>query len=248
VAGLAIPRALAEQERESRRGVQENTKRGTGEVSGCYADASVVKFAIEDWINSRTLGLAVPRDKASHLGFGDTLAKVHDGAVVKADLPSAPGSSGTGEFSLIWYADGNPGPGNDGSPEMMRSDSGNPGYFGFRRWAERLFAEQDLEEAKHTGHLRLDDGEVDAWHCRCCSRSVLHLPSPARPAVSRYVPSGLLAARPRILSLIGETRLAVSSMAAQDFTVALLTILAMALGVITSLGAGRILMSRFGWW
>jgi hypothetical protein len=34
-----------------------------GDVSGYYADASVVKFATEDWINSRTLDLAVPRDK-----------------------------------------------------------------------------------------------------------------------------------------------------------------------------------------
>jgi hypothetical protein len=63
-------RASAEQERESRRVAQENTKHVMGEVSGYYADASVVKFAIEDWINSRTLDLAVPRDKASHLGFG----------------------------------------------------------------------------------------------------------------------------------------------------------------------------------
>lgn len=63
-------RASAEQERESRRVAQENTKHVMGDVSGYYADASVVKFAIEDWINSCTLDLAVPRDKASHLGFG----------------------------------------------------------------------------------------------------------------------------------------------------------------------------------
>jgi hypothetical protein len=62
-AGPAIPPCFGERERESRRVAQENTKHVMGDVSGYYADASVVKFAIEDWINSRTLDLAVPRDK-----------------------------------------------------------------------------------------------------------------------------------------------------------------------------------------
>lgn len=156
-------RAAAERERESRRVAQENAKHVMGEVSGYYADASVVKFSIEDWINSRTLELAVPQDQASP-GLWDLLAKVRDGAVVKADFPSAPGSSGTGDFHFIWNADGTPGPDNDGSPEMTPQDWDNPAYFGFRRWAEMARLRRELEEAKHTGHLRLDDGEVYAWH------------------------------------------------------------------------------------
>jgi hypothetical protein len=167
-------RAAAKRERESRRAAEENAKHVMGEVSGYEAtdeagwsvspaNASVIKFAIEDWINFRTLDLAVPQDKASP-GLWDLLAKVHDGAVVKADFPSGLGSSATGEFSLIWNADGTPGPDNDGSPAMMPKDWGNPGVMGFRRWAARVRYEQDLEEAKHTGHLRLDDGEADAWH------------------------------------------------------------------------------------
>jgi hypothetical protein len=171
-------RAATHRERESRREAEENAKHVLGEVSGYEAtddagwkvspaNARVIKLAIEDWINHRTLDLAVHRDKVSP-GAWDLLAQVHDGAVVKADFPSAPGSSGatsgTGEFSLIWNADGTPGRDNDGSPEMTPKDWGSLGYMGFRRWAEMVKLRRDLEEAKHTGHLRLDDGEVYAWH------------------------------------------------------------------------------------
>jgi len=127
------------------------------------ANASVIKLSIEDWINPRTLDLALHRDQVSP-GAWDLLAKVRDGAVVKADFASGPRSSVTGEFSLIWYADGTPGPDNDGSPEMAPNDWGNPAYFGFRRRAEMVRLRPELEDAKHTGHLRLDDGEVYAWH------------------------------------------------------------------------------------
>ena len=40
----------------------------------------------------------------------------------------------------------------------------DPAYLGFKRFVERISSERDLEEAKHTGHLLLGDGEVDAWH------------------------------------------------------------------------------------
>jgi hypothetical protein len=174
-------RAAAGREQESRRAAaereqaaQERAKHLMGEVSGYYADASVIKFSIEDWINSRTLDLTVPRDKASP-GLWDMLAKVRDGAVVKADFPSAPGSSGVGEFNFIWNADGTAGPDNDGSPEMAPRNLGDPGYFGFRRYAERVRSERqaeeelerlrrELEEAKQTGHLLLGDGQALAWH------------------------------------------------------------------------------------
>jgi hypothetical protein len=59
--------------------------------------------------------------------------------------------------------DGTPGSDNDGSPEMT-PDWGHPAAFGFKRYVERICLERDLEEATHTGHLRLDDGEVYAWH------------------------------------------------------------------------------------
>jgi hypothetical protein len=93
---------------------------------------------------------------------------VRDGAVVKADFPSEPGSSGVTDFNLIWNADATPGPDNDGSPEMTPASWDNPAYFGFTRWAERVRElerlRRELEEARRTGHLRLDDGEVYAWH------------------------------------------------------------------------------------
>jgi hypothetical protein len=138
-----------------------------GEVSGYYADASVIKFSIKDWLNWRTLDLAVHRDRASP-ELWDLLAKVRDGAVVKADFPDAPGSSGTGDFHFIWNADGTPGPDNDGSPEMAPRSLGDPGYFGFSQWGQRVREmerlRRELEEAKHTGHLLLGDSEVNAWH------------------------------------------------------------------------------------
>ena len=131
--------AARRQERQSRHAAKENTKHVMGEVSGYLATdgagwnvspakASVIKFAIEDWINSRTLDLAVPRDQASP-GLWDLLASVRDGAAVKADFPGVPGSSGTGEFSLIWNAGRHPRlgqrrkPGNDpglGPPRRVR--------------------------------------------------------------------------------------------------------------------------------
>jgi hypothetical protein len=46
----------------------------------------------------------------------------------------------------------------------MTPERGHPGYYGFWRFTERIRFERDLEEAKQTGHLRLDDGEVYAWH------------------------------------------------------------------------------------
>jgi hypothetical protein len=156
-------RAAAKRERESRRAAQENAKHVMGEVSGYYADASVVKFCIEDWINPRTLQFAVPRDQASP-ELWDTLAKVRDGAVAKADVPAEPGSSGTGDVSCIWNADGTPGPDADGSPEMTPASWDNPAYSGFRRWAGRVREMERLEEAKQSGHLLLGDGEVSAWH------------------------------------------------------------------------------------
>jgi hypothetical protein len=156
------------------RKAQENAKHVMGEVSGYYADASVIKFTVKDWINPRTLELAVPRDKASP-ELWDTLAKLRDGAVVKADFPNAPGSSGTGDFHFIWNADGTPGPDNDGTPAMIPDSWDDPGYGGFRQWAGRVRAarraeedlerlRRELEQAKQTGYLRLDDGEVYAWH------------------------------------------------------------------------------------
>lgn len=136
--------------------------------------------------------------------------------MVKADLPSAPGSSGTGEFSLIWYADGNPGPGNDGSPEMMRRDWGNPGYFGFRRWAERLFAKQDLEEAKHTGHLRLDDGKrTPGTAAAVLVASYIYRRLHGPPFLVTFLPAFCLLV-PGVLSLIGVARLAMPACPAQD--------------------------------
>jgi hypothetical protein len=68
-----------------------------------------------------------------------------------------------------------PGPDNDGSPEMAPRNLGDPGYFGFRRYAARVRSERqaeedlerlrrELEEAKHTGHLLLGDGQALAWH------------------------------------------------------------------------------------
>jgi hypothetical protein len=138
------------------------------------AKASVIKFSIEDWINSRTLDLAVPRDKASP-GLWDLLAKVHDGAVVKADFPSAPGSSGVGDLSFIWNADGTAGPDNDGSLAMISDPRDNRAFSGFERWTGRIRAKRraeedrerlrrELEEAKHTGFLLLGDGGAPAWH------------------------------------------------------------------------------------
>src|SRR5262249_45017197 len=127
------------------------------------------------------LELAVPRDKASP-ELWDTLAKVRDGAVVKADFPSEPGSSGVGDFKFIWNADGTPGPDHDGSPEMAPISWDDPAYFGFRRYAERVRSERrakedleraeedlerlrrELEEARQTGHLLLGDGGANAWH------------------------------------------------------------------------------------
>jgi hypothetical protein len=176
-------RAVAEQGRESRRAAaereraaQEQAKHLMGEVSGYQAadgagwhvspaNATIIKFSVKDWINSRTLELTVPRDKASPEAW-DMVTRLHDGAVVKADnfLLAQPGSSATADFKFIWKADGTPGPDNDGSPEMTPLSVGKPGWFGFRRWVERIRSEQDLEEAKQTGHLLLDDGEVDAWH------------------------------------------------------------------------------------
>jgi hypothetical protein len=163
--------------REAEAKAREAARHLMGDVSGYYADATVVKFSIEDWINLRTLSVAVPRDKATP-EIWDTLAKVHDGAVVMADFeaePGGPGSSGTADFKFIWNADGTPGPDNDGSPEMTHISFGHPAYFGFRSYVERKRVErlaeehlerlrQELEEAKHTGHLLLGDGEVDAWH------------------------------------------------------------------------------------
>jgi hypothetical protein len=174
-------RAAAERERESRRAAaereraaQESAKHLMGEVSGYYADASVIKFSIEDWLNSRTLQLTMPREEASPEVW-DTLANVRDGAVVKVDFPSVPGSSGVADFKFIWNADGTPGPDYDGSPEMAPRSLGDPGYFGFKRYAERVRDERrakedrerlrrELEQAKQTGHLLLGDGQVDAWH------------------------------------------------------------------------------------
>jgi hypothetical protein len=62
-AGPAIPPCFGGTRAGIAPRAQENTKHVMGDVSGYYADASVVKFATEDWINSRTLDLAVPRDK-----------------------------------------------------------------------------------------------------------------------------------------------------------------------------------------
>lgn len=167
-------RAAEERARESRRitaererAAQERAKHLLGEVTGYYADASVIKFSIEDWINSRTLQLTVPRDGASPETW-DTLANVRDGAVVKADFPDMPGSSGTADFKFIWNKDGTPGPDYDGSPETALPSSGDPGYFGFQRYIDRVHSEQmakkALEEAKQTGHLLLGDGQANAWH------------------------------------------------------------------------------------
>jgi uncharacterized membrane protein YjjP (DUF1212 family) len=72
-----------------------------------------------------------------------------------------------------------------------------------------------------------------------------HLNGP--PFLVTFLPAFWLLV-PGVLSLISVARLAVGSVAAQDFAVALLTILAIALGVITSLGTDRSLMKRFGWW
>jgi uncharacterized membrane protein YjjP (DUF1212 family) len=72
-----------------------------------------------------------------------------------------------------------------------------------------------------------------------------HLHGP--PFLVTFLPAFWLLV-PGVLSLIGVARLAAGSVAAQDFAVALLTILAIALGVITSFGADRSLMKRFGWW
>src|SRR5689334_1636654 len=102
-------RAAAEREQESRRAAQERAKHLMGEVSGYHADASVVKFSIKDWINPRILELTVTRDETSPKVW-DTLAKVRDGAVVKADFPGEhspgePGSTGTADsadFKFIW--------------------------------------------------------------------------------------------------------------------------------------------------
>jgi len=127
------------------------------------ANASVVKFTIYDWINHRTLEIAVPREEAPP-ELWDWLAKVYDGAVVKADFQGKPGSSGATDFKLIWNPDGAPGPDNDGSPEMTPDALDHPAFFGFGRWTETVRLRHELEEAKHTGHLRLDDGEVPAWH------------------------------------------------------------------------------------
>jgi hypothetical protein len=146
-----------------------------GEVSGYYAHANVVQFSIEDWRLPRTLELAVPRDEVSP-ELWDTVAKLHDGAVVKADVLDEPGSSGVADFKFIWNADGTPGPDNDGSPEMAPAHwIVDPGYFGFERYFERVRSERlakedlerpprELEEAKQTGHLLLDDGKVNTWH------------------------------------------------------------------------------------
>jgi len=92
------------------------------------ANASVVKFTIYDWINHRTLEIAVPREEAPP-ELWDWLAKVYDG-----------------------------------SPEMTPDALDHPAFFGFGRWTETVRLRHELEEAKHTGHLRLDDGEVPAWH------------------------------------------------------------------------------------
>jgi hypothetical protein len=169
-------RAAAELERESRqvaaeneRAAQERAKHLMGEVSGYYADASVVKFSVKDWINPRTLDLTVPRDQAPPETW-DAVVKAHDGAVVKADFPGGPGTSGVADFKFIWNADGTPGPDNDGSPEMTPASN-----FDFLQWAGRVRAarraqedlerlRRELEESKHTGYLLLGDGGVEAWH------------------------------------------------------------------------------------
>jgi uncharacterized membrane protein YjjP (DUF1212 family) len=53
---------------------------------------------------------------------------------------------------------------------------------------------------------------------------------------------------PGVLSLIGIARIAVGNVAAQDFAVAIFTILAIALGAIAGLGIDRGLAERFAWW
>jgi hypothetical protein len=166
--------AAAERELESRLAAQERAKHLMGEVSGYYADANVVKFCIEDWINPRTLELTVPRDQAPPETW-DAVVKAHDGAVVKAEFPSGPGSSGVADFKFIWNADGTPDPDWDGSPEMNPVSPDHPAYFGFKRFADRVRSERlaqedlerlrrELEEAKQTGNLLLGDGQVSAWH------------------------------------------------------------------------------------
>jgi hypothetical protein len=95
--------------------------------------------------------------------------------VVKADFPSAPGSSGVGDFSFIWNADGTAGPDNDGSPAMIPDPRDNAAFSGFERWTGRIRAKRraeedrerlrrELEEAKHTGFLLLGDSGAVAWH------------------------------------------------------------------------------------
>jgi uncharacterized membrane protein YjjP (DUF1212 family) len=72
-----------------------------------------------------------------------------------------------------------------------------------------------------------------------------HLHGP--PFLVTFLPAFWLLV-PGVLSLIGVARIAVGKVAAEEFTVALFTILAIALGVIGALGIDRGLMKRFAWW
>jgi uncharacterized membrane protein YjjB (DUF3815 family) len=53
---------------------------------------------------------------------------------------------------------------------------------------------------------------------------------------------------PGVLSLIGVARIAVGNVGAEDFAVAIFTILAIALGAIAGFGIDRSPISRVGWW
>ena len=53
---------------------------------------------------------------------------------------------------------------------------------------------------------------------------------------------------PGVLSLVGVARLAVGNVGAEDFAVAIFTILAIALGAIAGFGIDRSLINRVGWW
>jgi uncharacterized membrane protein YjjP (DUF1212 family) len=77
------------------------------------------------------------------------------------------------------------------------------------------------------------------------SYSHRHLHGP--PFLVTFLPAFWLLV-PGVLSLIGVARLAVGNVAAEDFAVAIFTILAIALGAIAGLGADRTLAKRFRWW
>lgn len=77
--------------------------------------------------------------------------------------------------------------------------------------------------------------------------SYIHRRMHGPPFLVTFLPAFWLLV-PGVLSLVGVARIAVGNAAAEDFAVAIFTILAIALGAIAGFGIDRSLINRAGWW